>query len=463
MSTLRLAAPARVDTVLAFCCALAVGAGATIAAGTAVTGAYYIAVAGAVVAALGVVLMVAARWIDGLTVVALSVPLPALISTADLRVAAAAPITAAVVAAWFVGFAPLRTPDALRHVRNATLLLFGVMAIATVFAASPGTSVRELSNMGVMLAFFVFALVHAADERASERMLRVLVLLAAVCGALAVLEMTGVLPGQFPRWGTPYNRAALGFGQPNALGLFLAVIAPLAVHQVRTSAGWERVLNCGVLALIVVGLFATFSRGSWLSLIAGTAALLFVGDGRLFARTMLMTVVACVVLDVVSGGMIRDTATRTLTDWVVEQRAALMLAGIMMFLAHPVLGVGPGGFATQLESVGAQIPSLWDYLPTPHNAYVQMAAETGLVGLIAYVVFLVVCFRVLVRSARAARHNGADPAEQSLRRCIVWSFGVACCAGMVVWPFSHGTGQAVLIVLAVGLARAGVRARGEAS
>ena len=69
---------------------------------------------------------------------------------------------------------------------------------------------------------------------------------------------------------------------------------------------------------------------------------------------------------------LRDTAERTLTDWVVEQRAALMAAGVLMFLAHPVLGVGPGGFAVELTSFGAQVPELWDYLA---DWYVK---ETGL-------------------------------------------------------------------------------------
>ena len=460
MITLRAASPVRTDVAFAALSALLMGAGATITVATAGRGDYTVALGGAAVAAMGLILMVAARWVDGLTIVALAIPLPAVISNSDLRVAAAAPITAAVIAAWFISPIPLRIAPELRQVRNATLLLFAVMAIATVLAASPATSLRELINIAVLLTFFLFALMHTADARTGERMLRMLVVLAGCCGGLAVLEMTGVLPGQFPRWGTPFNRAALGFGQPNALGLFLVIMVPLAVHEMRTTSGARRIANGMLLCATVAGLFATFSRGSWLALVAGTATLLFVGDRRLFARFLVATVVVSIVLDIVSGGMIRDTALRTLTDWVIEQRAALMLAGIMMFLAHPVLGVGPGGFATQLESVGAQIPSLWDYLPTPHNAYVQMAAETGVIGLLAFVVFLAACFRVLVRNAIDARTQGADAAEQSLRRCLAWSFGVACCAGMVVWPFSHGTGQAMLLVMAAGLARAATPVNG---
>src|SRR5688572_25041789 len=199
MIALRAPSPVRTDVAFAALSALLIGAGATVAAATAGRGDYAVALGGAAVAAMGLILMVAARWVDGLTIVALAIPLPAIISTADLRVAAAAPITAAVIAAWFISPMPLRVSPGLRQVRNATLLLFGVMTVATLLAASPATSLRELINMAVLLAFFLFALVHATDARAGERTLRMLVVLAACCGGLAVLEMTGVLPGQFPR------------------------------------------------------------------------------------------------------------------------------------------------------------------------------------------------------------------------------------------------------------------------
>jgi O-antigen ligase len=135
---------------------------------------------------------------------------------------------------------------------------------------------------------------------------------------------------------------------------------------------------------------------------------------------------------------------------VLEQRAALVLAGILMFLARPWLGVGPGGFEHNLDRYGAQLPQLWDYLPTPHNAYVQMAAEAGVVGLAAFTILLFALLRILVRRVRAT--PAADSHTRGFRRAILWSFGVFCCACMVVWPFAHGTGQAVMIILATGLA-----------
>ena len=68
-----------------------------------------------------------------------------------------------------------------------------------------------------------------------------------------------------------------------------------------------------------------------------------VGQARRTLRLWLIGLAGVVVFDLVSGGLIRDTIQRTIGDWVVEQRLSLTLAGVLLFAAHPVLGVGPGG------------------------------------------------------------------------------------------------------------------------
>ena len=193
-----------------------------------------------------------------------------------------------------------------------------------------------------------------------------------------------------------------------------------------------------------LGLLATFSRGSWAAVIAGAAALVLAREWRAALRIAGLALVFVLTLDLISGGMVQDTMTRTIGDWVVEQRADLTLAGILMFLDHPLLGVGPGGFELELDHYGILVPSLFDFQPTPHNAYVQWAAETGAAGLLLYLGLLGGFLR---RSARAIRVGGA--AEASLQRALLWSLGVLVIAGLFVWPYSHGTGQAVILILAL--------------
>ena len=242
-----------------------------------------------------------------------------------------------------------------------------------------------------------------------------------------------------------FNRAALGFGQPNELGLFLALSVPLIVSRVAAARGTVRLLWLACLAGAALGLVGTFSRASWVAVVLGVGVLLLVRAGRAALRIWAVTVVVAVVVDLGSGGALRDTAVRTVGDWVLEQRAALLLAGVLMFLDRPWLGFGPGGFAEHVEQYAPLVPELSDIQPTPHNAYVQMAAEAGILGLIATLVFMWAVFRVARRSALAAQ----DVRERHLQLALLWSLGVIAIASLATWPLSHGVGEAVVLVLAL--------------
>ena len=64
-----------------------------------------------------------------------------------------------------------------------------------------------------------------------------------------------------------------------------------------------------------------------------------------------------------------------------------MAPGIMAFDQAPVFGIGPGNLRHLCNEVTANSTSV-DCHPHPHNYYIQMAGETGIVGLVTGVLFL---------------------------------------------------------------------------
>ena len=401
---------------------------------------------GTLLLCIGAVTMLVADLVSGALLVALATPLPALLKSGDLRIATVAPVAAMVAFAWAIRRLIDRKPFHFQMLPLRTLaLLIGAMGLAALLSGDVAAGARETLNFVVLAAF----LLAATDEFAArpdrrQTTIDALIATAALCGALAVLEAIGVIPGNFPRWGTTFHRAALGFGQPNGLGLFLALILPLAVHRVGGARGVARVIAIIAVGLTGLGLLATFSRASWIAAMVALAILPLAGRGRAALRIASIAAVVLIAADVVSGGMIRDTFTRTLGDWVLEQRAALFIAGVQMFLAHPLTGVGPGGFADQVQIFAARITQLWDYQPTPHNAYVQMAAETGVIGLAAFMAFLWATFSSL--RMRAAHRSGEDVA-------ILAAFTILVVNSLGIWPFAHGTGEAVMLIVALGCSR----------
>lgn len=424
------------------------GIGAIVGLNGVATGAVPMAVAGGVTALAATGALLLAGWLDGLTLVALTLPLPAIYGDEEIRLAFVAPVAALVVLGWLLRRGAARDGILWGAVpRRALVALAGVLVITAAASQYPLTAARELINLGVLAGLLIAGVDQLRrSPDAANRLVGILAAVASVSGALAALEGVGVIPGRFPLWDSSFHRAALGFGQPNELGLFLGMSLPLVLHRYQVARTAEaKVFAIAGVVSVALGLTATFSRGSWLAVVAGAAALGLAGHWRSALRIWLWAAVAVLLLDVLSGGVIHERIVRTLDEWVVEQRAALMLAGVLMFLAHPLFGVGPGGFAPSLQQFGSQVPQLWDYLPTPHNAFVQMAAESGIFGLLVFIWFLGATLRALIRAARE------PSADANLRRAVLWSFAAGCVACLVVWPLSHGNGEAFILIAAIGL------------
>ena len=435
------------------------GCGVVMTVFGALSGQWIVTFAGGALAGAGLMILFTAGWVDPLGILVLSLPLPAMLETDAVRLAVAVPVTAAVILSWALSVGASQRPLFFEGVpwRSTTALVF-VFVVATVFAPAPLMGAVETLNVGVILALaFVATDLLAARPGDGAKIARLIVLVAAVNGVLAVMVASGILPGTFERWGTSFNRAALGFGQPNSLGLFLAVCLPLAVGEIWTAeTRGSRMLAWVGLIAISLGLVSTFSRGSWLAVLGGSGILLLLGEWRRFRNSWLAIIAFFVVVDIGTGGIFRTTIQLTLTDWVIEQRFALMLAGVVMFLDNPILGVGPGGFAANVERISAQVSQLWDLQPTPHNAFVQAAAESGVIGLVAFVVFLGAAVRSITRTVRARSRAGGLGVDRGLQTAASWALATAVMAGFVGWPLRHGTGQVMMIALALGLT-AGMR------
>lgn len=406
---------------------------------------------GGAAAGTGLVVLIALGAVDGLAILMFALPLPAFYATSQLRIAPSAIVTLLVLVGWFVAWGPsgrsIRFPKTFRLPWSA---FFVALVICTAFAQHHGAALRELANWILFLGLFLVA----ADSfaRRPQRMHTIAIVVAwtvGLSGFAATMQSLSLLPSAFPMNGTSFNRATLGFGWPNELAMFMALGVPFSVYalQVAKRPATRVLALCG-LGLTGLGLLTTFSRGSWLALVAATMALLLVGPAKFVLRACVLGVICAAILDVASGSVFSARAGSLLNDPSIIQRVSLQIAGLLMFQAHPIVGVGPGGFAESLDSYGPQVAGLYDYVGTAHNVYVDMAAETGILGLTAFLGFLFAAFRVLLSVARSPEAH----ADIELRRALFWSFSVTVFVGFTAWPFAQGLGQLIVIVLAAGVA-----------
>ena len=450
------------DPALAAGAAAIVGVGVLLCVLGAVARQVPLVLAGGAALSAALLVMFAARWVDGLVLLALTLPLPALTSGDMARLPPVAVLTALVVTAWVVRALPERRRIRIAGLPRAPVLLFtAAVLISSVFAIDRAAAARELVNLGTMLALLIVATDELGGRPEARRSFaRLLAGVVGVAGFAALLESLGVLPAEFPLGETPFNRATIGFGWPNEAGMFFSVALPLSVYAYQSGRDrFERLAGRFAVVGCTLGLLATFSRASWLAALVAPAAMVLIGESRSTLRAWAIGALGIGLLDLLSGGALSTRAVSLVGDYVVEQRAALMYAGVLMFLDHPWVGIGLGGFVTALEQYGPQIDALWDYVGSAHNGYVEVAAEMGIVGVVGFVLLMGGMLRRLAARARASAGVVATDARAleraQLDRALFWAFATACLVTFTIWPFAHGMGQLLVLIAALGLAETG--------
>ncbi len=267
---------------------------------------------------------------------------------------------------------------------------------------------------------------------------------------------TGYARETLMRVGEEWSRAQGTTPEPNS---FAAYLVPLIVMNIsikgrtRGEKRLRQLASClGVLALLF-----SFSRGGWTSCSVALMFYLYYGVRRgLLDRKRVVRVV--LVMALVAAAFWPLIAVRIFGDDhnAAMSRVPLIELAFNMIRAHPLLGIGANTFGNEIRNyVTPDLLGL--YLYEVHNMYLLVWAETGLVGLAAFVLFLVTLIKPrrsaglsLVRQEpepEGTRRKGADGLVRYLGLGVYLGV-VAMAVHMMVDIFNSRVLLASLLVLA---------------
>lgn len=372
--------------------------------------------AAALLAALVVVPLALRRPIVGLCLAVAAIPVSSEwgLTVGGLNLTLMEPAVGLALVAWLRrGLAQGRLriwPSALLAAQCAML---GVLLAASLGAEAPAQSLKETIKWVELMVAFVLTVDLARDVRAARWLLLALVGAAALEALFGVAQfVTGRGPAFFAIG--PFMRAHGHFNQPNPFAGYLGTALPLALALAwlapATALRWAR----PAFLALVAGVLLSLSRGAWLGQAAACAVLLAVGSPR--SRRYLLAGGLVVLLLALLGalgllppvlaerlGVVAEyfgpfdvrTVEVTAENWSVVERMAHWQAAWYMFLDRPWLGVGPGNYAAVYERY--YLGDWLDPLGHAHNYYLNLAAETGVCGLLAFLLVLLLAFRATLR------------------------------------------------------------------
>jgi putative inorganic carbon (hco3(-)) transporter len=207
----------------------------------------------------------------------------------------------------------------------------------------------------------------------------------------------------------------------NLYAEILVVLLPLAALRFRTeSSRTLRVLAVIAAGLICGGLLLTFSRGCLLAAVVVLILMSCVGllkfrhlvicmvaVGLLIAVLQPTVVTRMMTLGRIKGLIVGSGDGGPSADSSVVLRYELDVAAWRVFLDHPILGVGPGQFASYYSVKYVNRVGLHELTKgyQAHNLYLQALAETGLIGLASFVSIMAAIMLGLWNERRRSAHS----------------------------------------------------------
>jgi len=159
---------------------------------------------------------------------------------------------------------------------------------------------------------------------------------------------------------------------------------------------WLRLFLMCLSLLIIVNLFFTYSRGGWISFLAVYLFLTLISIDRK-KKILLISFMIIFILGIISIPSLRERFLFIIKKGGDAGRFEIWKVAILMFKNSPFLGKGIGTFMEYLpkySNLGSQYT---------HNCYLQILAETGLLGLISFLWFLqeiiMGCYKKLIKNS----------------------------------------------------------------
>ncbi len=324
-------------------------------------------------------------------------------------------------------------------------IFVGITAVSVVNAPSYSFGLKELVKWVEMLAIMLLVVDRMTLWQARRSEVGGVTPIVWLLGALFVAGLSQAALGIYQfglRGDGPEHFLVLGqfyraygtFNQPNPFGGFVNLTAVLAlgIFLSYLPAIWQTVrhwpfkspisnlqslsfLGIGlVTAVSLLAVIFSWSRGAWLSLGVAAAVLLLFWPKKLWQGGLLLLLGAGLLLGGMQVGLVPASITERITsfrqdlrfgdvrgedindeNYAVLERLAHWQAALAMAEDHPWLGVGFGNY----EPAYADYALInWPYpLGHAHNYYLNLLAETGIIGLLAYLLLWTAVFWQTIR------------------------------------------------------------------
>jgi O-antigen ligase len=302
-----------------------------------------------------------------------------------------------------------------RRLVACAICLVAWNVLSAVWAQSPSTALLGASRYAQDLV--LFPILYAGLRRFEH----VRWIAAAFIGGAVLAMLYGVAAGST----VDSSRLVGAIGDPNetATVLVAASILAVALGIGETRSRLRRSIAFAAAIAAIIGIVATASRGGLVAL-AATAVVAVVVGGRWRRQIALAAALGGVLA---AGWFLLLAPASSVTHITSQQtpRTTLWTVAGRAISANPLTGVGNDNFSLAAKNFLVQpgattrADQIVVHQDVAHNIYLEVWADTGVIGLAFFIVLLVAPLGAAWRAVRILEHVGRRADEILVRALIV--------------------------------------------
>lgn len=272
------------------------------------------------------------------------------------------------------------------------LLYAAIIIFKTITSIDPAYSIRILRKGLLYQLLFFYVTVTVMNSPKYTRRIPIVLMIAVTL--VSLVGLIGYFSGDLVKSG----RATSFYSSFGLAAFFTAMVMPIALSRFLCTVGWRRSIALLVLFVCLGFMLVTLSRGAWFSSLLAVSILAALKDRRMLVLLLIGVISAPWFLP--PDILFRATSITSLealkNNEIFGDRIWMWRSAILMIKERPWLGAGYGNriFHTLYpeymfsESSGVVFENA-------HNLYLQILIETGILGLISFLLVIAGIFYLI--------------------------------------------------------------------
>ncbi|MCM8762087.1 MAG: O-antigen ligase family protein, partial [Candidatus Omnitrophica bacterium] len=326
---------------------------------------------------------------------------------------------------------------------NTFILPVGLFFIWSVITLTKCINIfAGLHSIILFILFITFYIsledIVVRDSSVIDIFIKYVVGITFIVSVYGILQVSGI---DFLRWEVR-NSALSTLGRRNFAAEYLVMVIPYIYYLALREKKWFLYIVC---VFSIVHLIFTFTRASYLAFFVSVIIFFILAGVKIPVRSKVVFILIILLFSRIGFSEVKRFERGTITSRILIWKVSLK-----MIRENPFMGVGSGNFIINYPYYGIGEEALRGVslvVDRVHNDYLEVAAETGIPGLILFLYLLYCFFQVCF-----ILYKGLDREKRLLVAGIICSVVGICVNALASFPFKN---PATLLIFWVNISFAG--------